>query len=191
MDHDVSKPGEESDAPDLVCLLRTLRVESTPEAQFEERFIYNFRERVEREAVCRSARSIFWEHLRMFLENVGIRHIALGASTFGMGALCVGVLVWRFSAPVQHEVNTALCELEARANSLQPGISRHVTCMAVGPRSSRNSENKVVILTDEEDDPFYTSNRFGESPPIRQNFSSDSLPTPFSADEIRDFFRRR
>lgn len=191
MDRDASETGEENEMPDLVCLLRTLRAESTPEAQFEERFIYNFRERVEREAVCRSARSVFWEHLRMFLENVGIGRIALGVSTFGMGALCVGVFVWRSSAPVHHEVNNVLCELETRANSLQPGVSHHVTRMAVGPRRSRDSGNKVVIPADEEDDPFYTVNRFGESTPIRRNFSDDSLPTPFSADEVRDFFRRR
>ncbi len=192
MERNAPETGAGDEASELACLLRTLLVEPTPEAQFEERFLADFRERVEREAVCRSARSVLWEHVCMFMGNVGVRRIALGASTFGLGALCVGVLAWRFSGPVQQHVHTELCELEARANTLQPGISHHVTSMAVGPRRLRNDEKKVVILADEDDEtPFYGIGPSGVSTSIRRNFSNDSLTTPISAEDVGEFFRFR
>lgn len=179
----------DGEAAEFARLLRVLLVEPTPEAHFEERFLSDFRERVEREAVCRSARSVLWEHVCMFMGNIGIRRVAWGATTFGLGALCVGVLAWRFSESVP-QVHTELCELEARANSLQPGISHHVTCMAVGPRRLRNNEKNVVILADEEEEmPFYGVGPGRESSSIRRNFSNDTLSTPVSREDVGEFFR--
>ncbi len=192
MERDAPETGADDRESELACLLRALRVEPTPEAHFEERFLSDFRERVVRESVCRSARSVLWEHFCMFMGNLGMRRVAWGATTFGLGALCVGVLAWRVSGPVQQRVHTELCELEARANSLQPGISHHVTCMAVGPRKLRNSEKNVVILTDEEEDsPLYGIGPSGTPTSIRRNFSNDSLTTPVPGEDVSEFFRFR
>ena len=76
----------------LVELLASLRVEATPEAHFEERFLCEFHERVAREAVCRPARQHVWSHMMQMLENFGRRRVACGASTLGLGFLAVGWL---------------------------------------------------------------------------------------------------
>lgn len=76
---------------DLVVLLATLRKEATPEANFEERFLYDFHERIAREAVCRPARTLLWEHIRQFLSNLGGRKLAYSASTLGAGVLALGL----------------------------------------------------------------------------------------------------
>lgn len=76
---------------DLVALLASLRKEATPEAHFEERFLYDFHERIAREAVCRPARTLLWEHIRQFLSNLGGRKLAYSASTLGAGMLALGI----------------------------------------------------------------------------------------------------
>lgn len=79
---------------ELVVLLRSLRVEAAPEAHFEERFLYDFRERLVQEAVSRPARALLWEHLVHYLRNFGRRRWLWGASSFSLGVLCLGALAW-------------------------------------------------------------------------------------------------
>lgn len=91
-DHHTGKTsGTSLSENDLVALLATLRKEATPEANFEERFLYDFHERVAREAVCRPARTLLWEHIRQFLSNLGRRKLAYSASTLGAGVLALGL----------------------------------------------------------------------------------------------------
>lgn len=73
----------------IVALLSTLRVEQTPEADFEARFLEEFHERVAREAVCCPARRHLLAHLLQLLDNVGRGRFAFGASAFGFGALAL------------------------------------------------------------------------------------------------------
>ena len=118
------------DLEEIRVLLSTLRVEVTPEAHFEERFLYDFRERLAKEAVCRSARSLFWEHVVMAFDNFGGRKWAFGATSFGLGALLIGALAWNqpMSVPTGAVV---VCELEKSAASLRPGSSQGVVCTSV------------------------------------------------------------
>lgn len=78
----------------LLALLATLRVEQTPEADFEGRFLSEFHERVAREAVCCPARRHLLAHVLQMLENIGRGRFAFGASALGIGlvALCFAML---------------------------------------------------------------------------------------------------
>lgn len=89
--HTGQTPADSLSETDLVALLATLRKEATPEANFEERFLYDFHERIAREAVCRPARTLLWEHIRQFLSNLGGRKLAYSASTLGAGVLALGL----------------------------------------------------------------------------------------------------
>lgn len=85
---------------DLVALLTSLRKEATPEAHFEERFLYDFHERIAREAVCRPARTLLWEHIRQFLSNLCGRKLAYSASTLGAGMIALGIYSFQDSQEV-------------------------------------------------------------------------------------------
>lgn len=85
---------KQAEHEELILLLRTLRVEATAEAHFEERFLYDFRERVVREAVCRPARELAWERLLQLLSNIGPRRLFWGASSLGLGMVCLGSALW-------------------------------------------------------------------------------------------------
>ncbi len=91
-DHHSGKTSADSlSETDLVALLTSLRKEATPEAHFEERFLYDFHERIAREAVCRPARTLLWEHIRQFLSNLWGRKLAYSASTLGAGMIALGI----------------------------------------------------------------------------------------------------
>lgn len=93
------KSCEQLETQEIVVLLRSLRVEATPEAHFEERFLYDFRERLVQEAVCRPARILLWEHLVHCLRNIcRRRRLIWGASSFSLGMLCLGVFTWPHSS---------------------------------------------------------------------------------------------
>ncbi|MDO5472864.1 MAG: hypothetical protein Q4F35_05985 [Akkermansia sp.] len=79
----------------LIQLIAALRVEPTEEANFEERFVADLRDRIAREAVCCPARTLLWEHCKHFFANLGVRRWVYGAaSTCGLGALLVaGIMI--------------------------------------------------------------------------------------------------
>lgn len=108
----------------LTQLLATLRVTETPEADFEERFLYDFHERVACAAVVRPARYQLWEHLMQALANFGRRRIAFGASTLGVGALAMGF----FAIPGEENHPTvagaALSRFDSSITTLTPGLTR-------------------------------------------------------------------
>lgn len=91
-------PGQKPDDAEITLLLRTLRIEVSHEANFEERFMYDFRERLAREAVCRPARLLLWEHLLHLLTNVGRRRI-WWSSASAAALLCVCAVAWYQSVP--------------------------------------------------------------------------------------------
>ncbi len=120
---------------DLVALLSTLRKEPTPEAHFEERFLYDFHERVAREAVCRPARKLLWEHVRQFISNLGGRKLAYGASTLGFGALALGfysVPETSATSKVAARSSAIVGKVEDSIAALKPGAAREFTCISVG-----------------------------------------------------------
>ena len=121
---------------DIVALLASLRKEATPEAHFEERFLYDFHDRVAREAVCRPARKLLWEHIRQFVSNLGRRKLAYGASTLGAGAIALGL----FNMPagegelsrIASRKAAIIGQVEDALASLKPGSAREFTSIAVG-----------------------------------------------------------
>lgn len=187
MDQQTPKSGEQNDdVRELTVLLRTLWVETTREAHFEDRFINDFRRRVERELVCRSARSVLWEHLVMFMNSLGVKRLALGASAFSLGALCVGVLVWQQGGPTRQTEVTPLCELESRAKSLRPGSSQQVVRTAVHTGKFRRAANhSIVVLADGEEDPLYVGNTAEEDALYAPQRSSLIEPEDSWIDSLR------
>ncbi len=79
---------------ELQRLLAEAKVEPSPEADFDSRFLYDFHERIARLSVCRSARSLLWEHARQWMGRFRRRCVACGASTLGIGVLAVGFFIW-------------------------------------------------------------------------------------------------
>lgn len=73
----------------LVALLSTLKVEPAEESDFEGRFLYEFHERVAREAVCCPARRHLFAHIMQQIHNFGRGRLAFGASTLGLGVLAI------------------------------------------------------------------------------------------------------
>lgn len=93
MDKYSHTPAPESEEQ-LVALLATLRVTPAEEADFESRFLYDFHERVAREAVCCPARRHLLAHLLQMLDNFGRSKLAFGASALGLGVLAVCFAVY-------------------------------------------------------------------------------------------------
>ncbi len=79
---------------DIINLLVELRMEPHPEANFEDRFVHDFKERVATYAVTRPARKVLWEHILLRLTGIGKMKWACGATTLGVGVLAVGFLSW-------------------------------------------------------------------------------------------------
>ncbi len=116
-----------SDA-DLTRLLASMKVAPAPEADFEERFLYDLRERLARESVCCSARRLLWDHIVQFLTNFGSRKLAYSASTLGLGALAVGF----FALPGEETTSgsavakSPLSRLERSLAALRPNSGHDV-----------------------------------------------------------------
>lgn len=103
-----NKETEREQETRLVELLASLRKEATPEADFEARFLADFHERVARTAVCRSARNLFWEHLKMFFSNTGPSRCAWGAL---IG--CVALFAALFWLPEQESAPLAVASMKS------------------------------------------------------------------------------
>lgn len=109
----------------LLNLLAELRVNATPEADFEERFLYDFHERVAREAVCCPAHRRLFEHLAQMLHNFGMPKLAFGASSLGVAALAVGLVSFPGEETNASGVaGVALHRFESSLTSLTPGMAR-------------------------------------------------------------------
>lgn len=108
----------------LAQLLATLRVETTREVGFEDRFLYDFHERVAQAAVVRPARYQLWEHLMQALTNFGGRRLAYGASSLGIGAFAVAFFALPQDGPRSAVAAAALNRLDNSITTLTPGLSR-------------------------------------------------------------------
>lgn len=79
---------------ELTSLLSDLKVDAAPEADFEARFLHDFRERVAADAVTKSARSLLWDHIKMMFSNMGKQKWAFGATSLCACGLAIGLLTW-------------------------------------------------------------------------------------------------
>lgn len=109
----------------LVNLLATLRVNATPEADFEERFLYDFHELVAREAVCCPAHRRLFEHLTQMLQNFGMPKLAFGASSLGLAVAALGFISFPGEeAAAPGVAGVALHRFDSNLTSLTPGMAR-------------------------------------------------------------------
>lgn len=79
---------------ELTSLLSDLKIDAAPEADFESRFLHDFRERVAADAVTKSARSLLWDHIKMMFSNMGKQKWAFGATSLCACGLAIGLLTW-------------------------------------------------------------------------------------------------
>lgn len=113
----------------LLMLLASMKEEATPEAAFEERFVYDFHERIARETVCCPAHRRMWEHVLQILSNFGLRRLAYGASTLGIGALAVGYVAMPGDAEPTGAMAVAHQRFEHTVSALAPALKRDAeTC---------------------------------------------------------------
>ncbi len=174
MDKDDTGKGGISES-ELIGLLASLKVEPAPETDFEGRFLYDLRERLARESVCCSARSLLWAHVRQMLANFGPRKLAYGASTLGLGALAVGV----FALPEESSsagvaaVKKPLSRLESSLASLRPNsASDTAACTTI-----RICPQKKAPYTDSNLASVGFSTSFGNSLP-----AADTIPVNMGLD---------
>ncbi len=178
---------------ELLTLLSSLKVEATPEADFESRFLYDFHDRVARESVCRPARRLLWEHLLQFASNFGRRGLAYGASTLGIGALAVGFFTWpgetSGSAVVAH---APAAGLERSLASILSSSSREVdafTSITVQSRkrdpfsgavfASSHANSPFESATILESQPRHAPINMGLAPGVGESFPSFSTAASF------------
>lgn len=173
----MQKKNGKTDDTEIIMLLRTLRIEATREMNFEERFMYDFRERLVREAACRPARVLLWEHLLQMLGNVGRRRFLMWGGATASLLLCVGVLGFEsmrsYGRPVINPVpladvvamETAETEAErpvvrrsARKSRLAAAPSRRATSIVLPNLVSEMSAEDVAhtIVTRREARKSYT-----------------------------------
>lgn len=134
----------------LIELIASLHREVTPEAHFEERFLYDFHEQVARAAVCCPARRRLWDHVLQVFSNLGGRKLVYGASTLGAGVLAVGFFAF---PPVGNQslsqASAGNC-WESCLSSLGTSLSREVepyTMISVNPtRREDRMEDSLVSL---------------------------------------------
>lgn len=140
---------------ELVALIATLRMEPTPEADFEERFLYDLRERIVRDTVCCPARQRFWDHLMQYI-SFSRKKLAYGASTLGIGAAALGffsfigeeaVLVTEVS-PSSSE-GRAITPYEASLASLSPSVdsdAERCTSIRISKPAGTTGGTDVIVL---------------------------------------------
>lgn len=132
---------------EISVLLRSLRIEATPEAHFEERFVYDFRERLIREAACRPARALLWEHLLQLINNLGGRRLAWSLSSFSVGAICMGVVFTQYGGGIsKHPIANHVYELSGSTSSFLPNAAKELICTSVS-RAKRNAYSNHLIAS--------------------------------------------
>lgn len=136
----------------LLALLATMKVEATPEADFEERFLYHFHERVTQEIVCAPAHRRALDHILQALRNFGFGKIAFGSSALGIGALAIGL----FTVPDVQEAHVADApvakgrHLESSLSSLAPALASDLaacTCVRISRAPKRYANTEGLMAT--------------------------------------------
>ena len=141
-----SHKSDHVDEVQLLALLATLKAEATPEANFEERFLYDFHDRIVRETVCCPAHRRVWEHLLQILTNFGKKRLVWGASTLGVGVLAMGIMI----DPSSDDISDARVQVAKRfddtVSSLVPGLSRDCDgCTSVWVRGDSDEGQSAVL----------------------------------------------
>lgn len=136
---------KEAGDEELVILLRALRVEAVPEAHFEERFLYEFHERLAHEAVCRPARVLLWEHLLQMLSNFGRRRLLWSASSLSVGALCLSSLLWMQGGRRAHPAVASEYAVQSLMPSAASARAEDTVRTTVRPRAARKNYTERLL----------------------------------------------
>ncbi len=132
----------------LLSLLASLKVEETPEADFEERFLYDFHNRVVRETVCCPAHLRAWEHVLQYLTNFGKKRILFGASTLGVGVLAMGMMIVPSTDDSADARVLVAKRFDDTVSSLVPGLARDCDgCTSIRIRNDFDAENRSGLLS--------------------------------------------
>ena len=106
-------------------MLSGLKIDASPEADFEARFLHDFRERVAADAVTKSARSLLWDHIKMMFSNMGKQKLAFGATSLCACGLAIGLLTWpSYEAPTTYGnvENTGSAAVKVEAEPAAPAV---------------------------------------------------------------------
>jgi hypothetical protein len=134
----------------IIKLLSSLRVEPAPEADFEGRFLAEFKNRMARDSVIKPARALLWEHIRQFIDNVGgVRRWAM-VSTSLVAVLLVAVgLVNIQSEGVPKavaSVNSSVAEhpvpMLGRKCDYSAAVVAEITCESLRPEQKDEKEEE-------------------------------------------------
>lgn len=136
-------PPDTPSETNLKELLSLLKVEQHPEANFEERFLYNYKERLAQESVCKPAHCLLWERLATFL---GTRRSWTYGTTSTAGALALAVIVWPGGDPPQQPiVPEAQTTYVLKEISSTPSAGLSLRC---GKAAHRNSSYATSCFED-------------------------------------------
>ena len=162
-----SNIADENQEARLVAVLASMKVQITPEADFEERFLYNFHERVTQEIVCTPAHRRALDHVLQALQNFGMGKIAFGTSALGIGALALGF----FSVPDTQENGIASTHrhnrFETSLASLAPSLRSDLdscTCVRVLRTPKQDAaDDEFMAQGGADESNGYTSSQFSVS----------------------------
>ncbi len=162
MDQRTNQPSENERDARLGELLSLLKQQPQAEANFEERFLYNFKDRLAQELVRKPARSLLWEHIATFLGHR--RAMAYGTASTA-GALALAVVAWPGSSSEYDAGALAAHDHEDAFSLHQLAQGEHNFNAALAPRFVKrsgkhrfafadyeHSASTSIALTPEEDD---------------------------------------
>ncbi|MDO4221918.1 MAG: hypothetical protein Q4C88_07350 [Akkermansia sp.] len=143
-----SNIADENQEARLVAVLASMKVQITPEADFEERFLYHFHERVTQEIVCTPAHRRALDHILQAFQNFGMRKIAYGSSALGVGALALGFFSVQDSQENGLASNHRQNRFETSLASLAPSLRSDMdscTCVRVFSAGRVNAEEDAFM----------------------------------------------
>lgn len=142
MDSHTPSPSEDDREARLGALLSMLKQEPEPEANFEERFLYNFKDRLAQELVRKPARSLLWEHIATFL---GHRRAMAYSTASTAGALALAIVAWPGSAD---EYDSGM--LATQEDAFSQLAQEHTFNAALAPRFTQRSGKHRFAFADYE-----------------------------------------
>ena len=122
---------------ELTSMLSDLKIDAAPEADFEARFLHDFRERVAADAVTKSARSLLWDHIKMMFSNMGKQKWAFGATSLCACGLAIGLLTW----PSDESPNTYVSSDNSGLSAMK-GVTAPDDAESAAAKSDKKDEAK-------------------------------------------------
>lgn len=145
-------------------LLAPLRIEPTPEADFESRFLEDFHRRLEQEPVRVSPMSQLVERVKSFMADFAGRKWAMAATTVLVMAFVLGALMWP-----QPDVPKAVASVGSPVEQVAAQKNRTVSIPA---RPLAESSGRVIVPK------IIVPIRLAEEEKEQQQSSVEIIPAP-------------